>query len=138
MSSFWFRMASLIAVVPVVPVAAGTGPASGKVVAISRIEPGQWELRDRAADRTAQPTRLCVSDPAQLLKVRHQRQSCRDFVVDDAQDRAVVTYDCNGAGSGRTAIRVETPRLVQIDSQGIAGGAPFAMLLEGRRTGECH
>jgi hypothetical protein len=50
----------------------------------------------------------------------------------------VVSYQCIGAGKGRTDIRVETPRLVQIDAQGIADGAPFALSLEGRRTGDCR
>jgi hypothetical protein len=48
-----------------------------------------------------------------------------------------VTYDCAQAGQGRTALRVETARLVQIDSQGVSGGTPFAMTLEARRVGAC-
>ena len=38
-----------------------------------------------------------------------------------------VNYVCPGMGRGRTILRVETPRLVQIDSQGLHNGAPFAL-----------
>jgi hypothetical protein len=48
-----------------------------------------------------------------------------------------VHYTCPGAGHGRTTVRVETPRLVQIESQGMARNEPFAIRLEGRRTGNC-
>ncbi len=40
-------------------------------------------------------------------------------------------------GSGRTTIRVETPRLVQIETQGIADQSPFAFSAEARRIGTC-
>jgi hypothetical protein len=33
---------------------------------------------------------------------------------------------------------VETPRLVQIQSQGVADSAPFSFTIEARRTGDCH
>ena len=48
-----------------------------------------------------------------------------------------VNYTCPGIGRGRTTIRVETPRLVQIDSQGLDRGAPFALRAEARRIGPC-
>jgi hypothetical protein len=49
----------------------------------------------------------------------------------------VVQYTCRGKGYGRTHIRRETGRLVQIDSQGIAGGLPFEFSAEARRVGDC-
>ena len=39
-------------------------------------------------------------------------------------------YTCPGAGHGRTSIRSETNRLVQIDTQGIADGKPFSQAIE--------
>ncbi len=115
-------------------------PTAPNMAALRGLEKGQWELRERApAPRPSTPARrICVHDPAQLLQVQHGDTACRKFVIADAPDRAVVSYQCNGAGKGRTDIRVETPRLVQIDAQGIAGGAPFALSLEGRRTGDCR
>jgi hypothetical protein len=48
-----------------------------------------------------------------------------------------VQYTCRGRGYGRTHIRRETSRLVQIDTQGIADGRPFAFAAEARRVGDC-
>lgn len=112
---------------------------SGKpIAALSGVERGQWELRDRDAGRNAEPRRICVNDPSQLLQLKHEKTACRRFVVADVQNRATVTYQCNGSGNGRTDVRVETPRLVQIESQGVADGAPFSLSVEGRRTGDCR
>ena len=59
-------------------------------------------------------------------------------------DSMTVNYSCPGAGRGRTTIRFETPRLVQIDSQGLDHGAPFALARGGaagrrlRLRGDSH
>ena len=42
-----------------------------------------------------------------------------------------------GRGYGRTSIRLETDRLVQIRTQGIADGLPFEYSAEARRVGDC-
>ncbi len=108
------------------------------VTALRQLEKGQWELRERGAGRGEPPRqRICVGDPAQLLRAGSGEGACDQFIVADSADRAIVTYQCKGKGSGRTDLRVETPRLVQIQSQGVSGGAPFAVQLEGRRTGDC-
>ena len=118
-------------------VSTGAGPVAAPPMAgLNKLETGEWELRERGDSR--EPRRMCVSDPRQLLQVRHARHSCRDFLVTDEPNMVVVTYDCAGAGGGRTDLRIETSRLVQIQSQGIADGAPFAFAMEGRRTGICH
>lgn len=113
-------------------------PGGPNVAALRGLEPGQWELRERGDDPHGEPRRICVGDPVQLLQPRHSRAACRRFVIDDSARHAVVTYECDGSGSGRTDLRVETPRLVQIDSQGVSSGAPFAVTIEGRRTGDCR
>lgn len=100
------------------------------------LEAGAWELRERGADGDVQ--QLCLSDLRQLLQVRHGRAQCKSFTVSDTPNRLIVTYDCGSAGNGRTDLRVETPRLAQIQSQGIANGAPFAAAIEGRWVGACH
>ncbi len=115
----------------------GSAPSSGRLTALRQLEKGQWELRERGARPVAGPQRICVGDPAQLLQVKHRDGGCSRFVVADTAQRTVVTYQCDGRGNGRTDLRVETPRLVQIDSQGVIDGAPFAVSIEGRRTGEC-
>jgi hypothetical protein len=113
--------------------AAGERPAA--LAALARLEPGQWELRSR--DPANPSLNLCIRDLKDLLQVRHIGKSCSHFVVEDKPMRASVTYACPKAGHGRTDLRVETSRLIQLSSQGVADGLPFALNLEGRRTGEC-
>ncbi|MBB6123761.1 DUF3617 domain-containing protein [Sphingobium subterraneum] len=116
----------------------GSAPKAAGMLALHGLEKGQWELRERGrTPPERQPRKVCVGDPAQLMQVGHPRASCSRFVVADEASRAAVTYQCNGAGSGRTDLRVETSRLVQIDAQGVANGAPFSLALEGRRVGNC-
>ena len=103
--------------------------------ALIGLEHGEWELKERGS--TGVPRRLCIGDPSQLLQPYHPGRQCKRFVLENSAQNVAVTYDCAQAGQGRTALRVETARLVQIDSQGISGGAPFAMTLEGRRIGAC-
>lgn len=112
---------------------------AGSMTALRQLEKGQWELRERGAHRGEPPRqRICVGDPSQLLRAGQDGDGCDPFVVADGADRAVVTYQCRGKGTRRTDLRVETPRLVQIQSQGITDGAPFSEQLEARRTGDCN
>lgn len=115
---------------------AGAAIAPPPMAALRTLETGEWELRGRGEG--AETQKLCVTDLRQLLQVRHGRTLCRSFVISDAAQAATVTYDCAAAGNGRTELRVETTRLVQISSQGVAQGAPFAFVAEGRRIGSCH
>lgn len=100
------------------------------------LEPGEWLLRARGHD--GEVRRLCIADLRQFLQLRHSRNSCRIFTVAETANRHVVTYDCGAAGNGRTDLRIETSRLVQIQSQGIADGAPFSFAVEGRWAGACR
>lgn len=104
--------------------------------ALTALERGEWELVERDAAGTAR--RVCLGDPAQLLQPRHPTRQCKRFVLENSARRVAITYDCAHAGQGRTALRVETGRLVQIDSQGVSDGTPFAMTIEGRRVGACQ
>jgi hypothetical protein len=116
------------------PGAAPSAPAPP--AALARIEAGLWELKTVGSPQ-APPLRLCVPDRRQLLQPMQGAPICRQFVAEAGADHVTVTYDCAARGQGRTALRVETPRLVQIDSQGISEGQPFAMRLEGRHAGQC-
>lgn len=111
--------------------AAEAGP-----VALAGVEAGAWELRVRNAAGAA-PRRLCVADPRVLLQLRHADRPCRRFIIDDASRHAAVAYHCPDGSNGRTDIRVETARLVQIDTQGVEDGMPFALTIEARRIGAC-
>jgi hypothetical protein len=111
------------------PVAAPT------LVALSGLESGQWQLRAAEASETRS---ICVADPSVMLQPRHSGSSCSKTVITNDAKLTTVHYSCPGAGYGRTTLRVETSRLVQIDSQGIADNAPFLIHYEARRTGSCN
>jgi hypothetical protein len=131
-------MGAAIALLAVTDTAAMAAPAaSGGAgpVALRALETGEWELRGRGDG--AETRKLCVTDLRQLLQLRHGQALCRSFTISDSAHGVTVSYDCAAAGNGRTDLRVETARLVQIQSQGVADGAPFAFAAEGRRIGAC-
>lgn len=112
-------------------------PASAPgLAALKTIEKGMWQFRESGVAGAGQ--RICVKDPIALMQIRHSGAVCSRYIIEDATDRATVHYTCPSNGHGRTTIRVETRRLVQIDSQGIADNAPFAVRYEGRRVGQCR
>lgn len=102
---------------------------------IGAIEPGQWELRD--VDATADTRLLCVTDPDMLIQLRHARAQCTRYVVENLPQTVTVNYDCNGAGSGRTTISLDTPRQIRLQTQGIEHAGPFDADYAGRRVGNC-
>lgn len=110
----------------------GGGPSLGMLDAV---EAGSWELRFRGA--SAAPQRICVDHARKFIQLRHQAEACDRFVVEDGASEVTVQYTCRGRGYGRTHIRRESSRLIQIDSQGIAKGLPFEFTAEARRVGDC-
>lgn len=102
---------------------------------LDRLEAGQWQLTTR--DGSGPPRSYCLGDPRQLLQIQHDGARCSRFTVTDEARTVVVSYDCGGAGSGHTTVRMETNRLVQVETQGILRGSPFSLAYEGRRTGTC-
>ena len=116
--------------------AATTVPAQAPTLAmLDRLEKGSWQLRERGKDGVLQT--ICIGDARRLIQVYHPRASCSRYVIEDTPNAVTVHYTCPGAGHGRTSIRSETNRLVQIDTQGIAEGKPFSQAIEARRTGGC-
>ncbi len=114
------------------------GPAMGagpSLDMLQRIDAGQWEIRFREPGSPAQ--RMCMSNGQTLIQLRHPGSACERYVVEDNPNEVVVQYTCRGRGYGRTQIRRETARLVQIDSRGIANGLPFEFSAEARHTGKC-
>lgn len=110
-------------------------PADAPLRALKLIEPGQWMLRE---DESAGAVRtVCIADPAMLLQFQHERPGCARLVISDEPMTATVHYRCPGAGEGQTTIRVASGRSFHLETQGIAGGAPFDTGFEARRTGDC-
>ena len=125
------RGAPLLAAIALVAVPAG----AAAVGALSKIERGRWQVRE--LDSSIAPGSVCIGDTAALVQYEHRSAACRPDVVEDGADAATVQYSCPGRGFGHTHIRVETPRLVRIDTQGLSNGRPFSYRLEARRVGAC-
>jgi hypothetical protein len=102
---------------------------------LDHLQPGQWEVRDR--DPSGGRSRLCIESGRRLIQIRHMREACRSFTVQDTADSVTVHYTCPGNGYGRTSVRYESTQLVQLETQGIAQGLPFNMRAEVRRVGAC-
>lgn len=109
--------------------------ARSPILAFNRIQSGAWQLR--ALDGSAPSRRICLTDPYELIQLRHPGVVCSRFVLNNEAGAATVHYTCSGAGFGRTTIKVETPALIRLDSQGLVNQAPFEVALEGRRVGSC-
>jgi hypothetical protein len=129
-----FRRRGLAALLLVGGLGAAAPAQAPQLNALTHIELGQWQLKE-AGGGAAQS--LCVADPAVLLQLGHPRAQCSRLIIDDTAELATVQYTCPGIGHGRTTIAVETPRLLHLQTQGIASGAPFDLDYEARRVGAC-
>ena len=105
------------------------------ITALSKIERGRWQVRELGS--AIPPGSVCIGDAAALVQYEHRAALCTSEVVEDGATAATVQYSCPGRGFGHTELRVETPRLVRIDTQGLSNGRPFSYRLEARRVGPC-
>jgi len=115
--------------------AASAGLAQGPALhMLDKLQPGMWEVRPRDGGLSK---RLCLTNGRPLIQIRHPGAACQTHVVEDGTDSVTVNYTCPGAGYGRTTVRMETPTLAQLQTQGIASGTPFEFSAEVRRVGSC-
>ena len=115
--------------------AANDDPAAPKnLTLVASLEPGEWQIRPKSG---GEAKLLCLGDVRTLIQPRHPKSICSSFVISNEARQAVIHYTCPGAGHGRTSLKLETPRLVQIETQGIASNSPFQETYEARRTGSC-
>jgi hypothetical protein len=121
---------ALAALLLVAPLTAG----AAELGMLDALTKGAWSLRIR--DDGSQQ-RICVRDGRELIQLRHKQPGCSRFVVQDDANEVVVHYTCRGNGYGRTSIRRESNGLVQVQSQGIVDGSPFAISGEARHSGSC-
>ena len=101
---------------------------------LAQVERGSWQL---AGPSGAAIATVCLGDPLLLAQPQHGPQPCTREILSSDAHSVTVNYTCPGMGRGRTQLRVETPRLVQIDSQGLHYGAPFALRAQARKIGPC-
>ena len=116
------------------------GPASSQQVRVStlaNIERGLWQLRDLETDKV-RPQTICLGNPRLILQTEHRGKPCSHLLVSQDERSATVHYTCPASGYGQTLLKLETPRLAQIHTQGIADGRPFSHRLQARRIGACR
>lgn len=99
------------------------------------LEKGAWEVRFRGSDERK---RICLRSGRELIQMRHAGQTCNRYVIEDSANLLTVQYSCPGSGYGRTSMRRESARLVQLEGQGFAGKRPFQFDAEARRIGACQ
>jgi hypothetical protein len=133
----WVRYAMGVtagAMALVLPFAAPAIGERSSLAMLDELDKGSWELRFRDEGNVQ---RICLNDWRRLIQLRHPTATCERLVVNDEASQVTVQYTCRGHGYGRTHIRRETSRLVQIDGQGIVDGLPFVFAAEARRVGDC-
>jgi len=111
------------------------GLATSGLAALAQLERGRWLVRDLDADVDRQS--LCVGDPVLLAQIEHRGPPCAREIIESGPTGGTIRYTCRGRGFGHSTLRVETPRLVKIHTQGINGARPFAFRAEARRIGDC-
>jgi len=128
----WARPAAFLVAAAILAVPAAAAPA--KLAMLGSLSKGSWtlQLRDNGGQE-----KICVRNGTEFLQLRHRQPGCNQFIVKDAQDEVVVQYTCRGTGFGLTTVRRESPGLVQIKSEGIVDGRPFAISGEARHGGRC-
>lgn len=102
---------------------------------LGTLEKGKWTLTERGQSSPAKT--VCLGDASQLLQTEHKGAQCSRYTIRDSAGEVTVHYTCGKQGHGRTTVRKETARLVQIDTQGILNGAPFSYGYEARQGGTC-
>lgn len=123
--------------IPLIAAGAFIGPATAQAPTLQmleQLERGEWEIRFRGGE---EPMKLCLRTGQELIQLRHPQANCSRYVVEDGTGEITVQYTCRNMGYGRTNIRKETNRLVQIAGQGSVGSSPFEFTAEARRTGSC-
>lgn len=101
--------------------------------ALGGLEHGQWQLKSGEGE----VRRICLGNPAVLIQIMHGNSQCEHFVMENTHRSATVRYTCPSHGHGRTTISLDTPRVINLETQGVANGAPFSERFEGRRIGAC-
>ena len=131
------RTRAVLMALSLVPFAALAAPAiaQASLGMLDTLDRGGWEIRFRDGSSVR---KVCLRTGREFIQLRHDGSTCNRFVVEDGARNVTVQYTCRGDGYGRTHIRKESPGLVQIDSQGIAGGKPFQFTAEARQTGRCN
>lgn len=105
---------------------------------LDSLERGMWQFRAVGGGPTGSAIgKLCVGSASKLAQIQNSNNDCSQLVLRSSPNSVTINYSCKAAGQGTTTIRKESSKLIQIDSQGIKNGAPFAFSVEGRFAGAC-
>lgn len=130
--SFGRAVCSLGALLLVVTPASTQEP---EIPLLARLEAGRWELRGASNISIAS---ICLGERHLLIQPQHGSAACARSLVSSDATSVTVRYTCPGNGFGQSTIRLETTRLVQIESQGVHKGVPFSLRGEARRIAPCR
>lgn len=103
------------------------------LAALKQLESGLWQLDVKGSS----PKLVCITDQIRLVQIEHDQPGCSRFVIANDPKSSTVHYSCQRTGWGRTTVRVQSPTLATIQTQGIAHNAPFDYSLQARRVGGC-
>lgn len=109
--------------------------AAAPPAALTTTLPGLWEISGQPLSPT--PVKMCIADIASLAQLEHRRSRCTRVVIRDKPAAAEIHYTCAGGGFGRSTMKLITPRSLRVETQGIAGSAPFNYVFLARRIGDC-
>lgn len=123
----------ILAVLGVGLLAAPAGAQAPELRMLDSLTKGNWSLRIRDGGTKS----VCLRDGRELLQLQHTERGCKRVVLSDGAGAVTVQYTCPGNGYGRTTVRRESERLVQIQTQGIQDGKPFSYSAEARHAGRC-
>jgi hypothetical protein len=115
--------------------AAAAAASQTELPVLGRLERGLWQLR--SLEGGGNIAAVCLGDRGLLTQLRHRGVACRRTLVGHSQDSLEIHYNCPAA-FGQTVIRVETPQLARVESQGVDNGIPFGFRAEARRIGACR
>jgi hypothetical protein len=109
-------------------------PAAADDDPLAKLEAGKWTVRSSDGSNARE---LCLGDPAQLVRLEHPGMACTSESMAGDVRGATIQYSCPGHGYGHTILRIETPRVATIETQGLVDGRPFAYRATARKTGPC-
>lgn len=104
---------------------------------LSSLMPGLWQFRDKSRNSELVDA-ICIGDINRMVQIKNKNDSCTRKMIGSSGNSVTYDYICDGKGKGRTTIRKETSKLVQVHSQGISGGQFFNFQLEARHSGSCR
>lgn len=115
-------------------VAVATVAGAAQIAALTEVTGGEWQLKEIGGTETKT---VCLADPAMLFQVQHPTATCKRNVIDSEAKAATVQYSCASGGSGRTTLTVRSSQSIKVETQGMSGGAPFAIDYDAKRIGDC-